>query len=190
MLNYRPSKVAKWEVKAWQAHHYGNKYRLAYYLMRQHMELFSIHSWQAIKAMRLLVPAIRAHNYIKKDAAEKHLQKYYGLIKQYTHYSYDIKLVAHHEAAWWWVHDELEHKTDKSKLILAFAELYGAILSVPITTTMKTGELRTQATVYHDLAENKYAPADKVTGYWQQTEQNLMEFYTELLRVDHAKNFE
>lgn len=188
MLNYIPEKVAFFEVQAWKAHHHGQKVRLIYFLLRHHMELFSIHSWQAIKALKLLVPAIRAHNFSKKVEAEELLVTYYSKIKKYTGYSFDPKLVASKEAAWWWIHDDLEYNLEKTPLVQAMTQLYAAILSVPTSATEECGKLRTQATIFHDLAESKKTPEAQVGDYWKKTELELKKFYTELLRVDRERN--
>lgn len=187
MLNFNPKKVAYFEVQAWQAHHYGQKIKLVYFLLRHQMELFGIHSWQAVRALQLLVPAIQAHNRSEKVMAENYLASYYSLIKKIINYPFNTKVVASREASWWWIHDDLEHIKDKTPLVNAFATLYAAILSVPVETAYECGKLRTEATIFHDLAESKNTPQNTVAEYWSKTERSLVDFYTELLRVDRLR---
>lgn len=183
MLDYNPKKAAHFEVRWWQAHHHGQKLRLAYFLLRHQMELFSVNFFVALKAVQFLVPAVHAHNYRKKEKAIQHVTEYYSFIKKYTHYTYQPQSVAEKEVEWWWIHDDLEHEKDKSSLTHAFANLYAELISRSQEQLMPSAEHRTQATIFHDRAEDQNTSIENVSLYWTKTEEQLEKFYSKLLEA-------
>ena len=188
MLNYNPKKIAHFEVSWWKAHHFGQKAKLVYYLLRFVAGMFNINIFKAYKAIKPLVPAVKAHNYKKKEEAIKGVTEFYRIIKQYTDYTYKPEDVGAKEVEWWWIHDDLEKEDDKTKLVDAFIELYSALLSINKERVKKAAEHRTQATYYHDIAESPKTEPSKIDSAWKKTEQELVKFHQELLKADKQRD--
>lgn len=54
-------------------------------------------------------------------------------------------------------------------------------LGVPVESVMAGAAHRTTATVFHDVAEDKHTSKEEAAIAWQNTEDALVHFYTELL---------
>jgi len=178
MLTYNPKKCARLEIRAWQAHHVGKKAALAYYLTRHQMEVFGLGPIVAFRALFFLLPAVRAHNYRKKEDAITHTTKYYEYLKKHVEYSYNPLKVAEQEVDWWWIHDDLEKSENKSQLQEAFAHLYGTIIGIPAELLGEAAAYKVMATIEHDIAETKEIDENKSNNAWKKAEEALVGFYT------------
>lgn len=114
ILDFDPTRAAHFEVEAWKAHHVGKHARLLRMVIAMHHEVFGLGRVKALIACRPLVSAIRAHNRVDKVTAQRELELYYFLLKRFNRYTYSESAVAAKEAAWWWLHDDLEHVADKA----------------------------------------------------------------------------
>lgn len=159
---------------------------MAWSLARMQMSVFGVSFIRAVQAMKLLYPAVHAHNVRKKEAAIQHTHNYYKFIKEYSGFQYNPEKAAQLEVEWWWIHDELEHEQDKSRLTHAFAHLYAELIQSSSEQVMAAARHKTEATQFHDKAEDPQTLPEDITSHWDKAEVSLLAFYTELQRVDNA----
>ncbi|MDP9211866.1 MAG: hypothetical protein M3N59_01165 [bacterium] len=176
-----PDSTARAEYEFWRAHDDKDRPRIEAALERWTGELFGIDAAASREAVRHLFGAVAAHDIRDWDAAVEYASRYYRVIREHSHFTFEPHRAGELEIAWWRKHDELEHEPDKSGLVDAFCKLYAEVFGISENTARTACELKAQATVHHDRAEDPGTPVEAVEDHWAAAADALSQSYT-LLR--------
>jgi hypothetical protein len=182
-IEFDPITVGEKEFGWWKAHFEGNKEQMLRSLLEHNMLLFGLNQDEAREALLVLAESTRYHDSHDWPKATEAVRNYYCIIKGKTGLNFDPQKAAELEVGWWKTHDELEGNPDKSELAKNFAELYAEIFSLEPEQLKVAGEIKAQATLEHDLAEDKSTSEQQAEVHWQAAEKLLVDFYKELKKV-------
>ncbi|HUW24370.1 MAG TPA: hypothetical protein VMW04_01950 [Patescibacteria group bacterium] len=182
-IEFDPITLGEKEFGWWKAHFEGNKEQMLRSLLEHNMLLFGLNQDEAREALLVLAESTRYHDSHDWPKATEAVRNYYRIIKGKTGLNFDPQKAAELEVGWWQIHDELEGTPDKSRLAEKFSELYAEIFSLEPEQLKVAGEIKAQATLEHDLAEDKSTSEPQTEVHWQATEKLLIDFYQELKKV-------
>ncbi len=175
------------EVATWRAHHEPlPKEEKIEAITRSYSAynkaIYGIDDKTSKEIMPYVLSALIFHDKGNSNQALEMVQRYYKAINEITGLGFDPEVVAKSEINWWIVHDQIElgEKT-YNDLAKAFADLYSKVFTVEANVLIKACGFKAEATKEHDLAENLNKKDPQ--GHWIKAENNLVLFYTELIRV-------
>ncbi len=182
-LEFNPKLVGQAETNWWIAHNNKDKSKMLLHLSEQLSLLYGLSEVETTQALSYLAQAIKHHDDRTLDQAHQAIGNYYTIIKDVTGLTFDPQAVGDLELAWWDIHDELEDNPDKSLLAQAFTRLYAQQFNIDKEKLVTAGTIRAKATLEHDLAETDGITPEQSRTHWHNTEQLLIEFYSELFNV-------
>ncbi len=181
-LTLNPESTARAEYEFWRAHDDKDPSRLRSALERWTGELYGLEPDVSAEAVGHLFGAVAAHDTREWDAAVEHAARYYAVIEKHSGLSFDPRQAGELEVAWWRIHDELEHEADKGPLVDAFSRLYAEVFGAPVDAVRQACELKAQATVEHDRAEDDGVDPEQAERHWHAAAECLRSSYTALQR--------
>ena len=182
-LTLNPESTARAEYEFWRAHDDKDRPRIEAALERWTGELYGLEPDVSAEAVGHLFGAVAAHDTREWDAAVEHAARYYAVIEKHSGLSFDPRQAGELEVAWWRIHDELEHEADKGPLVDAFSRLYAEVFGVSKDAVRQACELKAQATVEHDRAEDPGTPTDQVEVHWAAAARALRKSYDAFRQV-------
>src|ERR1700694_239605 len=116
---FDPARVARLETENWVAYYQKRWGRLLQVSVGLVKEAFGLNTWQALQAAYLIGRAeIAAAPFPANDIpkAEAYMRRFYALVKQAHHETFDVEQAARLEVNWWVVHRQLFLQEDKLPL--------------------------------------------------------------------------
>ena len=174
---FNPESTAQAEYEFWRAHNEKDVPRLRAALESWTSELYGLDPEASAEAVEHLLEATRHHDTRDWDVATKCAAEYYQVVAEHFGLHFSPRRAGALEVSWWRIHDNLEHKTDKTPLVDAFCGLYAEVLGVPEDVIRESCKLKVEATVEHDRAEDSDTAPEKVEEHWGAAAQALEQSY-------------
>lgn len=179
--SFDPARVARLETANWEAYYQKRWVRLLQVSVALVKETFGLNTCQALQAAYLVGRAeIAAAPFPDNDIprAEAYMRRFYAMIKQVHHETFDVEQAARLEVRWWVVHRELFLKEDKQPLVEALIDLYALTFRLPRERVYDAAFHRAEAMRYSDRWVNE----SKASGHplLAQVEAELVKSYTML----------
>lgn len=178
--DFNPDATGQAEYEFWRAHNDRDVPRLREALESWTGELYGLGPESSAEAVAFLLEATQHHDARDWPRATRCAERYYRVIQEETGLPFSAKRAGSLEITWWRIHDDLEHKTDKTPLVEAFQGLYAEIFGLKPRQTLAAAEARVQATVEHDRAEAEGVTPDDAERHWQAAEAALKRSYESL----------
>lgn len=175
--DFNPESTAQAEYAFWRAHNDKDVPRLRAALESWTGELYGLDPEASAEAVEHLLEATQHHDARDWDAATKCATQYYQVIAERSDLHFSPRQAGALEVTWWRIHDDLEHKPDKTPLVQAFARLYAEVFGVSPDAIEEACKLKAQATVEHDLAEDPNTAPDQVEEHWGAAARSLEQSY-------------
>lgn len=179
-VDFNPESTAQAEYEFWRAHNDKDVPRLRAALESWTGELYGLDPETSAEAVEHLLEATQHHDVRDWEAATKCAAGYYQVIAGHTDLRFSPRQAGALEVTWWRIHDDLEHKTDKTPLVDAFRRLYAEVFGVSPGAIRESCKLKAQATVEHDRAEDPGTAPEKVEEHWTAAERALEQSYQAL----------
>lgn len=182
-IDFNPESAAQAEYEFWRAHNDKDVPRLRTALESWTGELYGLDPKTSAEAVEHLLEATQRHDVRDWEAATKCAMKYYQVIAEHSGLRFSSRQAGTLEVTWWRIHDDLEHKTDKTPLVDAFSRLYAEVFGVPQDVIRESCKLKAEATVEHDRAEDSDTAPEKVEEHWGAAARALEQSYLALKRT-------
>ena len=153
MRAFDPACLAYFEKENWAAYYQKRWGRLLLVSVGMVKEGFGLNTWQALYAAYLVGRAeIAAAPFPDNDVprAEAYMRRFYALVKDVHHETFDVAEAARLEVNWWVVHRRLFGQADNQPLVEALMDLYAATFAVPREQVREAAYRRAEAMRYSD----------------------------------------
>ena len=158
---FDPRKMANFEKENYVAYYQKDWFKLLRVSIGMVKESFALSLWQAIMGAYLVARAeIAFAPFPDNDVpmAEAYTRRFYQMIKNIHHASFDVERISKLEVNWWIIHRKLFGNSENDELATAVADLYCEAYGRNSPMLVTAARERAIGMLYSDLWVNEGKP--------------------------------